>query len=121
QWWSWVRSPPEPSSATSTSRSAGPRYERDIGGRRCPIRGRVRFHSMSEHTILDPTLLSLLACPQDKRQLHLVRTGDGADVLYHPRVRVACPIDNGLPVLLADEARAVGEAEHADFARQFGE
>ncbi|MBF6351579.1 Trm112 family protein [Nocardia flavorosea] len=76
---------------------------------------------MSEHTILDPTLLSLLACPQDKGQLHLVRTGDGADVLYNPRLRVAYPVDNGIPVLLADEARAVEEAEHADFARQFGE
>lgn len=76
---------------------------------------------MSEETILDPTLLSLLACPQDKGQLYLVRAADGADLLYNPRLRLAYPIDSGIPVLLADEARSVDEAEHADFARQFGE
>ncbi|WP_327147424.1 Trm112 family protein [Nocardia sp. NBC_01329] len=76
---------------------------------------------MSEETILDPTLLSLLACPQDKGRLHLVCAADGADLLYNPRLRVAYPIDSGIPVLLADEARGVDDAEHADFARQFGE
>ncbi|WP_328392494.1 Trm112 family protein [Nocardia sp. NBC_00416] len=76
---------------------------------------------MSEETILDPTLLSLLACPQDKGQLHLVRAADGADVLYNPRLRLAYPIDNGIPVLLADEARPVEDGEHADFASQYGE
>ncbi|MGW0179625.1 Trm112 family protein [Nocardia sp. NPDC003345] len=76
---------------------------------------------MSEETILDPTLLALLACPQDKGALHLVRTADGADVLYNPRLRLAYPIDGGIPVLLADEARGVDEAEHQDFAGQYGE
>jgi uncharacterized protein len=68
--------------------------------------------------ILDPTLLSLLACPQDKGPLSLVRTQDGASVLYNPRLRRAYTIDNGIPVLLIDEAREVGEAEHEAFTAQ---
>ncbi|MQY21088.1 Trm112 family protein [Nocardia macrotermitis] len=72
---------------------------------------------MPEET-LDPTLLSLLACPQDKGPLSLVRTEDGASVLYNPRLRRAYPIDDGIPVLLVDEAREVGDAEHEAFVAQ---
>ncbi|WP_067669002.1 Trm112 family protein [Nocardia miyunensis] len=72
---------------------------------------------MPEET-LDPTLLSLLACPQDKGPLSLVRTEDGASVLYNPRLRRAYPIDDGIPVLLVDEAREVGDAEHEAFIAQ---
>lgn len=60
---------------------------------------------------IDPTLLSILACPQDKGPLLLV----GDDVLYNPRLRRAYPIENGIPVLLIDEARDVSDAEHEDF------
>lgn len=60
---------------------------------------------------IDPTLLSILACPQDKGPLLLV----GDEVLYNPRLRRAYPIENGIPVLLIDEARDVTEAEHEDF------
>lgn len=72
---------------------------------------------MPEET-LDPTLLSLLACPQDKGPLSLVRTEDGASVLYNPRLHRAYPIDDGIPVLLIDEAREVGDAEHEAFTAQ---
>ncbi|WP_216902117.1 Trm112 family protein [Nocardia alni] len=72
---------------------------------------------MPEET-LDPTLLSLLACPQDKGPLSLVRTQDGDSVLYNPRLRRAYPIDNGIPVLLIDEAREVSEAEHEAYIAQ---
>ncbi|MBU3066971.1 Trm112 family protein [Nocardia sp. NEAU-G5] len=68
--------------------------------------------------ILDPTLLSLLACPQDKGPLSLVRTEDGASVLYNSRLRRAYPVDNGIPVLLIDEAREVSDAEHEAFTAQ---
>jgi uncharacterized protein YbaR (Trm112 family) len=60
---------------------------------------------------IDPTLLSILACPQDKGPLLLV----GDEVLYNPRLRRAYPIENGIPVLLIDEARDVTDAEHEDF------
>ena len=61
--------------------------------------------------VLDETLLSLLACPQDKGPLLLV----GDEILYNPRLRRAYPIEDGIPVLLIDEARDATEAEHADY------
>ncbi len=70
---------------------------------------------MPEETALDATLLSLLACPQDKGPLLLVRDDKGATALYNPRLRRAYPIENGIPVLLIDEARDVTDAEHAAF------
>jgi uncharacterized protein YbaR (Trm112 family) len=60
---------------------------------------------------VDPTLLSILACPQDKGPLLLVDD----TVLYNPRLRRAYPIENGIPVLLVDDARDVSDAEHEDF------
>jgi uncharacterized protein YbaR (Trm112 family) len=57
---------------------------------------------------LDPTLLSILACPQDKGPLLLVDD----ELLYNPRLHRAYPIEDGIPVLLVDEARTVGEDEH---------
>ncbi|GAB4587185.1 Trm112 family protein [Nocardia sp. IFM 10818] len=72
---------------------------------------------MSEE-ILDATLLSLLACPQDKGPLLLVRDENGDSLLYNQRLRIAYPIDNGIPVLLADEARKVTDLEHASFTAQ---
>ncbi|WP_042939356.1 Trm112 family protein [Rhodococcus sp. AW25M09] len=57
---------------------------------------------------IDQTLLSILACPVDKGPLLLV---DG-ELLYNPRLRRAYPIANGIPVLLADDARDVDDAEH---------
>ncbi|WP_072691159.1 Trm112 family protein [Rhodococcus marinonascens] len=57
---------------------------------------------------IDATLLDILACPEDKGPLLLIE-----DVLlYNPRLRRAYPIENGIPVLLIDEARDVGAEEH---------
>ncbi|MBF6134344.1 Trm112 family protein [Nocardia otitidiscaviarum] len=67
---------------------------------------------------LDSTLLSLLACPQDKGPLLLVHDDRGAALLYNPRLRRAYPIDNGIPVLLVDEAREVSDEEHTAFVLQ---
>ncbi|EFV13656.1 Trm112 family protein [Segniliparus rugosus] len=57
---------------------------------------------------IDAKLLEILACPQDHGPLLYVAD----ELLYNPRLRVAYPVENGLPVLLADHARAVDEAEH---------
>ncbi|WP_067656072.1 Trm112 family protein [Nocardia harenae] len=70
---------------------------------------------MPEQYTLDPTLLSLLACPEDKGPLRLVRTADGSTVLYNERLARAYPIDGGIPVLLIDEALPVSAAEAAAF------
>ncbi|ORI13223.1 MULTISPECIES: Trm112 family protein [unclassified Rhodococcus (in: high G+C Gram-positive bacteria)] len=57
---------------------------------------------------IDQTLLSILACPVDKGPLLLVEN----ELLYNPRLQRAYPIENGIPVLLVDEARDVDQAEH---------
>lgn len=49
---------------------------------------------------LDERLLDILVCPQDREPLLLV----GDEYLYNPRLRRAYRIDDGIPVLLADEA-----------------
>jgi uncharacterized protein len=61
--------------------------------------------------MLDDSLLSILVCPQDRGPLVLVAPDD---VLYNPRLRRAYPIEDGIPVLLIDEARDVDDDEHAE-------
>ena len=62
--------------------------------------------------MLDDSLLSILVCPADRGPLVLVESGDG-DLLYNPRLRRAYRIEDGVPVLLIDEARDVDDDEHA--------
>ena len=58
---------------------------------------------------LDPLLLDVLACPVDKGPLLWF---EDEDVLYNPRLRTSYAVVDGVPVLLVDEAAAVGDAEH---------
>ncbi|MFV8315749.1 Trm112 family protein [Mycobacterium sp. 23] len=60
--------------------------------------------------MLDDTLLNILVCPADRGPLQLVNEGRE---LYNPRLRRAYRIDDGIPVLLVDEARDVDDEEHA--------
>jgi uncharacterized protein len=57
--------------------------------------------------LLDEKLLSILVCPADRGPLLYVD-----DVLYNPRLRRAYRIDDGIPVLLIDEAVDVSGEEH---------
>lgn len=50
---------------------------------------------------LDPKLLDVLACPKDKGSLTYL---ESEQVLLNERLGVAYPIDDGIPVLLIDEA-----------------
>ena len=59
---------------------------------------------------LDPQLLEILACPQDKGPL-LYFVDESA--LYNPRLQRRYRIDEGIPVMLVDEAETVGDDEHA--------
>lgn len=60
--------------------------------------------------MLDDKLLSILVCPEDRGPLLLI--GDD-EFLYNPRLRRAYRIEDGIPVLLVDEAVAVTEdVEH---------
>ena len=51
---------------------------------------------------LDPRLLEVLACPQDKGPLDY---HEDEQLLVNPRKNVAYRIDDGIPVLLIDEAQ----------------
>ncbi|MBY6352269.1 Trm112 family protein [Rhodococcoides corynebacterioides] len=59
---------------------------------------------------VDARLHSILACPQDKGPLLLIQD----ELLYNPRLRRIYPIENGIPVLLVDDARDADDARHAD-------
>ncbi|WP_419841932.1 Trm112 family protein [Candidatus Poriferisodalis sp.] len=56
---------------------------------------------------LDPVLAAVLACPQDKGPLYFVPEDD---LLYNPRLRRTYAVENGIPVLLIDEAADVDPA-----------
>lgn len=58
---------------------------------------------------LDPKLLAILACPEDKGPLWYF---DDEQILYNPRLMRAYEIADGIPVMLVDEARTVDAAEH---------
>ena len=65
---------------------------------------------MSTDDRLDPRLLEILACPEDKGPL-LYFADEQA--LYNPRLKRRYPIRDGIPVMLIDEATAVDDDEHA--------
>lgn len=59
--------------------------------------------------MLDEKLRAILVCPQDRGPLLLVDD----EILYNPRLRLSYRIDDGIPVLLVDEATTVtDDAEH---------
>jgi uncharacterized protein YbaR (Trm112 family) len=58
---------------------------------------------------LDPQLLEILACPQDKGPLLYFAD---EDLLYNPRLRRKYRIDDDIPVMLIDEATDADDAEH---------
>lgn len=62
--------------------------------------------------MLDTALLDILVCPADRGSLLLVGGGTG---LYNPRLHKLYRIEDGIPVLLVDEARDVGPEEHTRF------
>ncbi len=59
--------------------------------------------------MIDDSLLAILVCPADRGPLLLIDD----ELLYNPRLRRAYRIEDGIPVLLVDEARDVDDDEHA--------
>jgi uncharacterized protein YbaR (Trm112 family) len=59
---------------------------------------------------LDPTLLEILACPEDHGPLYYL---EDEHALYNPRLQRRYEIRDDIPILLIDEATAVDDAEHA--------
>jgi len=58
---------------------------------------------------LDPQLLEILACPEDKGPLLYF---EAEDSLYNARLKRRYRIDDDIPVMLIDEAEQVGDDEH---------
>lgn len=52
---------------------------------------------------LDPKLLEILVCPQDKGPLTYI---EDKNVLVNERLNLAYPIEDGIPVMLEDETYA---------------
>jgi uncharacterized protein YbaR (Trm112 family) len=63
----------------------------------------------TDDDLLDPRLLEILACPEDKGPL-LYFPDESA--LYNPRLRRRYPIREGIPVMLVDEAVTLDDDEH---------
>ncbi|MCS5689667.1 uncharacterized protein METZ01_LOCUS13838 [marine metagenome] len=57
---------------------------------------------------LDPELLEILACPDDKGTLRYL---PDQDILYNPRLGRSYPIRDGIPVLLISESTDLDESE----------
>lgn len=60
---------------------------------------------------LDPHLLEILACPEDKGPLLYF---EDRALLYNPRRQRAYRIEDDIPIMLIDEARDVDDAEHSE-------
>ncbi len=58
---------------------------------------------------LDQLLIDVLACPIDKGPLMWF---EEEQLLYNPRLKKAYEVRDDIPILLVDEAREVGPAEH---------
>jgi uncharacterized protein YbaR (Trm112 family) len=63
--------------------------------------------------VLDRKLLSILVCPADHGPLLFVD-----NLLYNSRLHKAYRIDDGIPVLLIDEAVDVGPEQHQKLLEQ---
>ncbi len=59
---------------------------------------------------LDPLLISVLACPQDKGPLLYFAD---EDLLYNPRLKRAYAVRDGVPDMLVEDASAVDDNEHS--------
>ncbi|MCE2510964.1 MAG: Trm112 family protein [Acidimicrobiia bacterium] len=58
---------------------------------------------------LDARLLEILACPSDKGPLLYFADEES---LYNPRLRLRYRVDDGIPVMLMDEAASIDDTEH---------
>ena len=57
---------------------------------------------------LDPQLLEILACPEDKGPLLYF---EDEEILYNPRLKRAYAVRDGIPIMLIDEATAVSDED----------
>jgi uncharacterized protein YbaR (Trm112 family) len=55
---------------------------------------------------IDKELLAILACPQCKGKIYLSETGEG---IICDQCRLLYPINDGIPVMLIEEATKTGQ------------
>tara|TARA_R110002072_G_scaffold102059_2_gene224648 strand:+ start:732 stop:947 length:216 start_codon:yes stop_codon:yes gene_type:complete len=65
-------------------------------------------HTADTATGVDPKLLEILVCPVSRGPLHYDR--DKGE-LISKKARLAYPVRDGVPIMLADEARELSDAE----------
>lgn len=58
---------------------------------------------------LSPTLLEILACPEDKGPLYYV---ESESMLYNPRLHRRYDVRDDIPVMLIPESTTVSDDEH---------
>lgn len=66
---------------------------------------------------LDPLLLEILACPEDKGPLYYLAD---EDALYNPRLHRRYAVRDDIPIMLNDEAETVGDEEHERIMARVG-
>jgi len=64
---------------------------------------------------LDPKLLEILACPEDKGPLLYFAD---EDTLYNPRLKRRYRVQDDIPIMLIDEAETVDDAESARLTKK---
>ena len=57
---------------------------------------------------LDPRLLEILACPEDKGPLYYLAD---ENALYNPRLKRRYDVRDDIPIMLIDEAETVDDTE----------
>ena len=62
-----------------------------------------------EIVTISASLLSILACQQDKGPLHYI---EDEQMLYNPRRKCVYPVRDDIPVMLIDESTTVSDVEH---------
>jgi uncharacterized protein len=67
---------------------------------------------------LDPQLLEILACPDDKGPLYYL---EDENALYNPRLKRRYEVRDDIPVMLIDEAMTVDDGEHDRIMAKVGE
>jgi uncharacterized protein YbaR (Trm112 family) len=58
---------------------------------------------------LDPALLEILACPEDKGPLYYL---ESEELLYNPRLTRRYDVRDGIPVMLIADSATVDDSEH---------
>jgi uncharacterized protein YbaR (Trm112 family) len=64
---------------------------------------------------LDPRLLEILACPEDKGPLYYLAD---ENALYNPRLKRRYDVRDDIPIMLIDEATTVDAGEHDRIMRK---